>query len=302
MRRLPPMGSLEAFVAAYRGGTLRAASNELNLSVSALSRRLQSLEAHVGRSLFERRHHELKPTPEGARLFTQIAPHFDAIGRILGEVRSGGERSLAIGVPPSYASAWLLPRLARFRARYPDITLRFDSSGAPFEKLGASLDAIIVFAETVPEGVDSCELKPQAGFAVCAPGLVAPGTPVREALRDHTLLLHGGLSKVLPLWLQAMGLDERAMGRTEQYDSGPMLIAAAEAGLGIALTLEDSVRFYEGDARLERPFGESVATPYSYWWVSRKPGASDVALRRFRDWLQAESAVRPEIGALSATA
>jgi len=302
MRRLPPMGSLEAFVAAYRGGTLRAASNELNLSVSALSRRLQSLEAHVGRPLFERRHHELKPTPEGARLFTQIAPHFDAIGRVLGDVRSDRERSLAIGVPPSYASAWLLPRLARFRARYPDIALRFDSSGAPFEKLGASLDAIIVFAETVPEGADSHELKPQAGFAVCAPGLVAPGTPVREALRDHSLLLHGGLSKVLPLWLQAMGLDENAITRTEQYDSGPMLIAAAEAGLGIALTLEDSVRFYEGDARLERPFGESVATPYSYWWVSRKPGASDIALRRFRDWLQAESAARPEVGALSATA
>lgn len=292
MRRLPPMGSLEAFVAAYRGGTLRAASTELNLSVSALSRRLQSLEAHVGRPLFERRHHELKPTPEGARLFTQIAPHFDAIGRVLGEVRSDGERSLAVGVPPSYASAWLLPRLARFRARYPDIVLRFDSSGTPFEKLGASLDAIIVFAETVPEGFESCKLKPQAGFAVCAPGLVAPGTPVREALRDHTLLLHSGLAKVLPLWLQAMGLDERALARTEQYDSGPMLIAAAEAGLGIALTLEDSVRFYEGDARLERPFGESVATPYSYWWVSRKPGASDAALRRFRDWIFAESAVR----------
>ena len=90
--------------------------------------------------------------------------------------------------------------------------------------------------------------------------------------------------------------------RAKRPEDGTAQAPAAEAGLGIALTLEDSVRFYEGDARLERPFGESVATPYSYWWVSRKPGASDVALRRFRDWLQAESAVRPEVGALAATA
>lgn len=290
------MGALEAFVAAYRGGTLRAVSEELNLSVSALSRRLQSIEAHVGRPLFERRHHELRPTAEGVRLFDQIAPHFDAIGRILGDARTGGERALAIGVPPSYASAWLLPRLHRFKTKYPGIELRFDSSGAPFEKLGASLDAVIVFAETLPEGFDACELKPQAAFAVCMPGLIAPGTPPREAITQHALLLHSGLSKVLPLWLAAMGLDAEMPLRTEYYDSGPMLIAAAESGLGIALTLEDSVRFYEGDARLVRPFGESVPSPYSYWWMSRQPAASDIALRRFREWIRSESAMNRDAG------
>ena len=49
-----------------------------------------------------------------------------------------------------------------------------------------------------------------------------------------------------------MGLGEGDLRRIESYDSGPMLIGAAESGLGIALPLTDSVHFYPGNANLER--------------------------------------------------
>jgi len=69
-----------------------------------------------------------------------------------------------------------------------------------------------------------------------------------------------------------------------------MLLAAAESGLGVALTLADSVRFYPGQTRLERPFGEAVPTPYSYYLVCRRSALRGRALRRLHDWLVAEAA------------
>ena len=291
MRRLPPTGALEAFLAvAQGGGTLKAASEDLNLSISALSRRIQTLETHVGMALFERRHHELRLTDAGMRLLDAVNPLFDGLHAILEDLRVEHEDSLNIGVPPSFASAWLIPRLQRFRDLHPDVALNLDSSGSPIAKLGMSLDAIILFAEEKQHNLDMRELKPQRAFAVAAPGIVDPRSGVRESLSRLPLLLHRGLPQVLPSWLATVGLTDIAPRRIEYYDDGPLMVAAAESGLGIALVLEDMVAFYPGVARLVRPFGERAPTPYSYYLATKSAGGSTRALRWFRDWILAEAA------------
>ena len=280
------MGALEAFVIVAQNRTLKAAAAELNLSVSAISRRIQALETYVGTPLFERLHHELKLTTEGEWLVDNAAPIFDALSQTLMDLQHNQARSLTIGVPPAFAAAWLLPRIGRFREAYPDIGLGFDSGGSPFSRLGGTLDAAIVFAETIEGDLYARKLKPQTAFAVCRPDLV-PETPA-ELLSGRTLLLHSGLPKVLPLWIEAMA-PGRSPRRIEYFDSGPMLLGAAESGLGVALTLEDSVRFYEGGGGLVRPFGEAVPTPYSYYFVCRRSALVGRALRRLHDWLMGEA-------------
>lgn len=284
MRRLPPIGALEAFVAVAGSGTLTASAGDLNLSVSAISRRVQALEAHVGTPLFERLPHELRLTAAGERLRDSAAPVIAAFARVLADAGDAG-RSLTIGVPPSFAGAWLLPRIAGFRRDHPEVELSFDSAGAPLARLGHGLDAAIVFTGTIADGFDAEVLKRQHAFAVAAPGLVAPGLTPAAALDAHPFLLHSGLPGILDGWLAAHDLAERAPARVEFFDSGPMLVAAAENGLGIALTLEDMVRFFPGTNALIRPFGEAVATAYSYTFVTRRDGLASPALRRFRDWL-----------------
>ena len=285
------MGAIEAFALVAQHRTLTAAAGQLNLSVSALSRRIQSLETYIGAPLFERLHHELRLTPTGEQLAESVAPAIEVLSQALDDVQHNSASQLTIGVPPSFAAAWLLPRIARFRAAYPAIELSFDSSGAPLSRLNGGLDAAIVFAEILDRDLYARVLKPQAGFAVCAPGFLPAGVTPATALATKTLLVHSGLPKILPAWLAAMGLAGTVPRRIESYDSGPMLIAAAENGLGMALTLEDSVRFYPGGGRLEQPFGEAVASPYSYWFVCRKSGLAGRALLRFHDWLFAEIAM-----------
>lgn len=291
MRRLPPMGALEAFAVVAQHRTLRSASEELNLSVSALSRRIQTLEAYVGKPLFERLHHELRPTQDGEWLVAHATPLFEGLSQVLGDLQQSGSTNITVGVPPSFAGAWLLPRINRFREAYPNIALSFDSSGTPLTRLGNGLDAVIVFAETIVGDFYSRELKPQTAFAVCAPELLGPAPDPAKVIAEQVVLVHRGLPKVLPLWLEAMGLQGREPRRVDYYDSGPMLLAAAESGLGVALTLEDTVNFCLGGDRLIRPFGESVSSPYSYHFVCKRPALAGRALRRFHDWLLGEAAL-----------
>lgn len=296
------MGAIEAFALAAQLRTLTAAAGQLNLSVSALSRRIQSLETYIGVPLFERLHHELRLTSTGEQLAESLAPAIDALSQALYDVQKTTTDHLTIGVPPSFAAAWLLPRFARFRGAYPTIEVSFDSSGAPLPRLNGGLDAAIVFAESLDRDLYARVLKPQTGFAVCAPGFLPAGMTPAIALATQTLLVHSGLPKILPAWLAAMRLSGSIPQRIESYDSGPMLIAAAENGLGIALTLEDAVRFYPGAGRLEQPFGEAVETPYSYWFVCRKSALAGRALLRFHDWLFAEIAMEAAEVAKNATA
>ncbi|MXO91725.1 LysR substrate-binding domain-containing protein [Pontixanthobacter aquaemixtae] len=289
MRRLPPTGALEAFLATARGGTLRIASEDLNLSVSALSRRIQALEAYVGQPLFARRHHEFQLTAAGKQLFSGMEPVFDQLSLLLEEVTDTNNHHLHIGVPSSFATAWLMPRLHAFRSRFPNVELHLDSSGSPKAKLGLSLDAIIYFANQDQQSESGNAFRPQRAFAVAAPGLVDIRLGMRKVLQEHTLLLHRGLPEMLPSWLQGIGLDNPQIKRIEHYDDGAMLVSAAENGLGIAVVLEDMVNFYPNRAKVTRPFGESAPTPYSYCLDTQPASGSIRALGWFREWVLEEA-------------
>lgn len=276
-------------MAAARRGTLKAASEDLNLSVSALSRRIKGLESYVGEPLFERLHHEFRPTATGARLRAGMEPLFDQLAVLLDELRDEGRHYLRIGVPSAFATAWLMPRLNGFRARFPSVELHLDSSGSPLSKLGVSLDAIVYFANRndIPDNVQ--EFRSQRAFAVAAPGLIDIRGGLQKALRDHPLLVHSELPEILACWLRDVGRTNISTPRIEYFDDGALLVSAAENGLGIALVLEDMVNFYPRRATIVRPFGECAQTPYSYCLGTKMASGSGRALAWFRDWLLVEA-------------
>ena len=88
MKRLPPLTAIEAFVSTARLGSVKAAADALALSSPALTRRVQAMERHVGRPLFERRHHRVELNPDGARLLAEIGPLLDDLGHSIERERS----------------------------------------------------------------------------------------------------------------------------------------------------------------------------------------------------------------------
>lgn len=205
------------------------------------------------------------------------------------ERKAPKKKGLVVGVPTSFATAWLIPRLEDFRRRNPDIDLSLDTSGSPIEKLGENLDMIVFFAEEGVERLEFQPLRPQGAYVVARAGIVDPLRGLRATLRDTPLLVHRHLPRILEAWKAEVGLPKDFQVEMDPFDDGPLLIAAAQSGLGVALVLEDMVNFYGNSAGLVRPFGEYVRTPFSYALAAKPAAGSAHAIERFRRWITEET-------------
>ncbi|MBV8513447.1 MAG: LysR family transcriptional regulator, partial [Xanthobacteraceae bacterium] len=127
--RLPPLSSLRVFEAAARHRSFRKAADELNLTASAVSHAVQTLENWLGVELFSREARGLRLTSAGeayAPLVNQaLALLASATDRVPGRRPTG---TLALSSAPTFASKILVPRLERFTAQFPNVHLTIDTS------------------------------------------------------------------------------------------------------------------------------------------------------------------------------
>src|SRR5690606_8551191 len=174
MRRLPPLTAIEAFVHTARLGSVKAAADALALSSPALTRRIQSLERHVGVPLFERAHQSVRLNAEGARLLDELGPALDALTVAIARAGDGAEAlRLRLGVPPLFASYRLIPRLADLRARHPDFHIDLDTGPRALARLDEDLDAAVVLTRAVDDGLYSRRIPAGGVVAIASPGMAA---------------------------------------------------------------------------------------------------------------------------------
>src|ERR1700726_636444 len=130
-RRLPSLNGLRAFEAAGRHGSFTAAAQELNVTQSAVSRMVRLLEGRLGFALFRRHANALEFTVQGQALLSGLTDSFDSIARLTDQVaamRAGPV--LTVGVGPTLAVSWLIPRLTSFYRSHPDVEVRMATGGA----------------------------------------------------------------------------------------------------------------------------------------------------------------------------
>lgn len=287
MKRLPPLTAIEAFVQAARLGSVKAAADALALSSPALTRRIQSLERHVNRPLFERRHQSIHINADGERLLAEVGPVLDELTRAL--ERATGDNAhlrLRLGVLPLFASYRLMPGLGMLRKLHPQLHLDLDTTPDAIARLDDGLDAAIVLARAVDPALHARRLGTNRVVAIAARGMAdAPKAPAD--LAGMTVLAHRDLPDVFRDWCRAAGVPDLQPAATDIFDSGQLLLDAAAQGLGIAFMFEMHL---EGahDPRLERLFGIAAESPYAYWFVCREGALSRQPVRLFHDWLMSE--------------
>ncbi|KQM64220.1 LysR family transcriptional regulator [Sphingomonas sp. Leaf17] len=287
MRRLPPLGAIEAFVAVARLGSVKTAAQELALSAPALSRRVQSLERFIGKPLFDRRHQAMVPNADGDRLLTQIAPVLDQLSDAVESLTSGTEvLRLRLGILPLFASQRLFPQLGRLRAAHPELHLDIDTAGHGVSRLGEGLDVAIVLAREIDPGLYARRLDRNRVYVIGARSLLERPDPVTRPaqLSQLTALLHRDMPDTFTAWRQAAGLENIEPIAIDHFDSGALMLEAAAQGLGIAFMLESHFEDANDD-RLVRLFDIDVESPYSYWFVCRPRALQTRPVRLFHDWL-----------------
>lgn len=286
MKRLPPLTAVEAFVQAARLGSVKAAAEALALSSPALSRRIQSLERHLGRPLFERRHQGVALNAEGEQLLAEIGPAIEELGHAM--ERAAGQHELLrlkLAVLPLFASYRLMPQLGELRAQRPELHIDIDTRPHALARLDEGLDAAIVLAREVEPPLYAVKLGANRVVAIAGDALAHLEHP--SEIANATILLHRDLPDAFDYWREAMGLPGLEPAAVDHFDSGQLILDAAAQGLGIAFMFEMHL---EGahDPRLHRLFDAAVESPYSYWFACRRAALGRRPVRIFHDWLIGE--------------
>lgn len=262
------------------------ASRELNITKSAISRRIQSLEEDLGLKLFSRSNKALELTADGVAYYKLTGPAFDALraaGAQLERLRGGA--TLKVALPQAFASSWLMPRVTSFYERHPDIDLQLDSLGYFNQLESEDVDVLLQLAKEPPASVHAERFMQTVQFPVCSPGLMQRLPAQLDDIADHPLLYLDTMPTVWTEWLQMAGRPDLAGGRGHHYDTMSLALDAAANGLGLAMGADIVCQRDLERGRLVAPFPQQLVGLRSMYFVCRKRDVSSQKIRRFRTWL-----------------
>ena len=300
-------GHLRAFEAVARHLNFRAASEEMALTQSAVSRQIQSLEQEVGVSLFLRHTRAVELTSAGAQLLlavTQALPRIDAAVRQIR--RNAGRKSVSVTTFASFASMWLSPRLEQFQRDNPQIDIRIDASDAPLDLNVADVDLALRYgpAASMPPG--ALRLFGEQLTPVASPWLLKSSVPLRKpADLAHFALIEAGDAHRSHLeWLTwRRWFDEQKQSglvplRWLHFNYAYQMVQAALAGQGVVLARLPMVAESLANGDLVEPLPElRMDSPHAYWLIVGPRSAQRAEIEAFCGWLQAQArATRATIG------
>jgi len=293
--KLPPANSLVVFEAAVRHLNFTRAAAELNVTQAAVSRQIQALEDHLGVPLFRRMHRALQLTRDGQRLYQAVAMGLEHIANTAADIRRlRHESELTVSSSVTFASYWLMSRVAKFRAAHPDIELRLVASAPVRDLAVAGIDLAIRYGSGNWPGVDAIHLMDNEIFPVCSPTYLKTRPRLREPadLLNETLLHLVRFDRnwvTWEAWLREFGVDEPPSGRGLEFDNYLILVQAALDGQGIALgggrLAEDSV----ARGALVRSIGASLRSERAFHLVTPRDVPLGEPAKMFRDWILDEA-------------
>jgi LysR family transcriptional regulator, glycine cleavage system transcriptional activator len=287
----PTLPELQAFAEVAKHGSATRAAVALGLTQSAISRSLASLEARLGVRLFHRLRQRLTLSDAGRVMLvdaTRILADLDASAQTV--MSFGGHRDvLRIAVLPTLGAAWLVPRLARFGKVAPDVTFDLSATLDSVDFDRDPRDLAILRASLPVKGAEADVLADEALVVVAAPGLVQG--PLEDAALARLPLLQQATRPSLWLdWFLDAGLDPITLLRGPRFEQFGMVLAAARAGLGVALVpdllVQDDLAAVALCLASRRKM--QTGTPYVMTYPARSMGVP--AFRVFRDWLIADVA------------
>lgn len=290
-RFLPSIASLRALEALDRLGSASSAAEELALTQSAVSRQLQTLERQLGTELIVRERKRMLLTPEAQKYAAELRQALGQIAQASLNVQAttmAGQ--LNLGILPTFGMRWLVPRLADFAKRHPDITINMSTRLVPFNFADQNLDAALHFGDADWPGTRKLRLKIEQVIPVCAPELLADGPLAHAAEVSSLPLLHiETRPRAWVQWLESHGVTPDVSLSGTMYDQFSTITQAALHGLGVALLPDYLVEQDLAAGRLVVAHGGPLRSLGAYYLVWPIQKDRDPSLRLFREWLESQA-------------
>lgn len=285
---LPPLNPLHVFDVAARVGSFAQAAVELNVTQSAVSRQIATLEGSLGIRLFERGRRGLTLTNAGNAYWREVAPAFAMIAaatqRVKRDVRL---EPLRIRIYATFAMKWLIKRLPDFEAQFPGITVQMSTIVTPVNFARENVDLAIQLGRADGQKAELIELFPDIIQPVCSPKLLKK-KPIAtlDDLRYHRLLHSHYRRNDWSDWLSATGRTDLLKDQDNYYPNSLLAYEAAAKGIGVAIGQVQLLGDDFADGTLvplfDRPIDRGLAY-YAAWSKEREP---DRKVRVFVSWLR----------------
>jgi LysR family glycine cleavage system transcriptional activator len=291
-RRWLPLNALRAFEAVGRNASFTAGAQALNVTQSALSRHVMTLEDLIGCKLLERRPTGVVLTEAGAALLPAVTKAFDRVEQVMNDIiaQGGGvRRTLRVHMAPSFLHQLALPILGEFRREFPDIVIDISSSRVTGLPEG-DVDVAVVFdrpqvTDTVRDLLWMVRVTP-----MCAPSLAAAqaGRSLAEFLAANELLhvkLEGEPRDVQwASYVRQSGLSVDT-DRGLAFDTAVLAAQYAMSGAGVTLADVDMFAREVAEGRLVAPFAEVEENGYGYFLALHPEDLAEPGVAHFRSWM-----------------
>jgi LysR family glycine cleavage system transcriptional activator len=214
---------------------------------------------------------------------------FSELGAALSSIETRRtDAEITVSLLPVMAARWLVPRLPRFKARFPRINLHVKTGQSLANFKSDGVDIAIRFGTGDWKGLRAIKLLGEECFPVCSPSLNEGRLPKDPAsMLSQPLLIDRNLS--WRAWFKSAGLKlDRDIEGTSFTDTNA-LMEAAITGQGIALGRLSFTRSDILAGKLVRLSEHGLRVSYCHYAVYPISSESNPALVAFRDWLIEEA-------------
>jgi LysR family glycine cleavage system transcriptional activator len=281
------LNCLRGFEAAARLGSFSRAAEALNMTQSAISHQVKTLENYLDQPLFIRVNRKVLLADAGKDLLATTDECMNLLDdgfRRLEQFKKPNQ--LIVHTSSAFASRWLLPRLGEYRRQNPgaDVWLYTTDDKADLDLTEVHL-AILYGSGHWPE-LSTTPILDDMLVPLCAPDHpIMQQQAVQAAdLLNHGLL-HGELRENWNDWFDALGADGIDLASGPNFSDSALLLQAAEQGQGIALGSLVLAAHSLAAGRLVSPLHRGIGTRSQYYLASRYEGLQSPLLLPFRSWL-----------------
>jgi LysR family glycine cleavage system transcriptional activator len=291
-RKIPSTLALSAFEAAARHQSFTKAADELAVTQSAICRQIASLEDFLGLKLFRRDRRGVALTEAGLAYSRKVAARLDDVERdtvdLMGRGGKGG--TLEVAVVPTFATKWLLPRIPKFMADNPDITINLSTRTRPFLFGDTEFDAALYAGPATWPGTGSRFLMRESLIAVASPTLIAPRQKLKPSdWSRYRLLQQSTRPYAWRDWFASLGLRVEGDMSGPRFELFSMHTEAAIQGVGIALLprllIEDELK----RGVLIPVVQHDHLSDRSYYLIYPEQKSDSAPLVSFREWIEDEA-------------
>lgn len=279
---LPPFEGLSAVLAAHRTQSFSAAAAALGITHGAVSRRIQGVEHWLGTPLFERHARGVRTTPAGQR-FVAVAE------QALSMIQESADRwrrpnvavpHVRLSAVPSLARLWLMSRMPMLQGAPRDVHIDLQLDHRVLKIEANETDLAIRYGAGRWPGCAAHLLFAERLYPVAAPSIAsrlgANAKPERIAALP---LLHDSDKRQWRAWFGAAGVNARAKAEDRRFEEYDLVLAAAEAGLGVALLRMPIAHQYLNSGRLQRISRTSIPNELGHYLVMRRDEDREAVLR-----------------------